>query len=145
MTKKIIKSYMDLEVWQKSMDMVEEIYRLSKLLPKDEIFGLRAQMRRSAVSVAANIAEGHGRLHRADYLRHLSFAKGSLAETETHLQIAVRLSYLQRSDAKKAWAILQSVGRLLGSLIHALERSQVSPRSKSSSPSPQPPAPSPSP
>ncbi|MDD4891723.1 MAG: four helix bundle protein, partial [Phycisphaerae bacterium] len=89
-----IRSYRDLEVWQKGTDLVVEVYRLAKLFPSDEIFGLTSQIRRSSVSVPANTAEGHGRLHRGDYVRHLSIARGSLAETETHLLLALRLEYI---------------------------------------------------
>src|SRR5207253_2763690 len=86
-----------------------------------ERFGLTSQTRRAAVSIPANIAEGNGQLHRANYLRHLSIAKGSLTELETHLQIAVRLDYLNREQAKQAWLLLQEVGRLLNGLIRSLE------------------------
>src|SRR5438477_6917920 len=98
-----IQTYRDLTVWQKSMDMVVEIYRLAKLLLKDEQFGLVSQVKRAAVSVPANIAEGHGQLHKGVFLRHLSIAKGSLTEVETHLQIAVRLDYLNRDQVKSTW------------------------------------------
>jgi len=103
------------------MDLVEEVYRATKRFPSDEQFGLVNQIRRAAVSVPANIAEGQGRLHRAEFLRFLSIARGSLAETETHLLIAVRLGYLQREDAKQAWVLLQDVGKLLNGLIKSLE------------------------
>jgi four helix bundle protein len=117
----MIQTYRDLEVWQKSMELVEECYRLTKHFPQDELFGLTSQLRRAVVSIPANIAEGHGRLHRADYRRHLSIARGSLMEVETLLQVAVRVGYLDRTQVKAAWARLQEVGRLLNGLIRSLE------------------------
>ena len=95
-----IQTYRDLTVWQKSMDLVAEIYRLTKLFPQEELFGLTSQIRRAAVSVPANIAEGYGRIHRKEYLHHLSIARGSLMEVETHLQIAVRLTFLERDQVR---------------------------------------------
>ena len=75
-----VKSYRDLLVWQKAMDLVEESYSVASQLPKTETFGLVSQIQRAAVSVPANIAEGHGRQHLGDYLHHLSIANGSLME-----------------------------------------------------------------
>jgi four helix bundle protein len=115
-----LQSYRDLEVWQKSMDLVEEIYRLTRGFPKEEQFGLTSQIRRAAVSVPANIAEGYGRKHRKEYLNHLSMANGSLLEAETHLQIAVRLEYLDREQVKKAWNLMQDVGKMLRRLSTSL-------------------------
>ena len=71
-----IRHYRDLEVWQKAMDLVEQVYRLAKALPPEERYGLTSQIQRAAVSIPANIAEGHGRLHRGDYVHHLSMARG---------------------------------------------------------------------
>ena len=119
------QTYRDLEVWQKSMDLVVEIYQLTRLFPKDEQFGLTSQIRRSVTSVPANVAEGQGRLHKGDFLRFLSIARGSLAETETHLMVAVRLEYLDKDQARNVWALLQEVGRLLNGLIKSLEPSQI--------------------
>jgi four helix bundle protein len=116
-----IQTYRDLEVWQKGMDLVIEIYKLASLFPQQEMFALTSQLRRAAVSIPANIAEGHGQLYRRNFLRHLSIARGSLMEVETHLQIAVRLNYLSRDQAKAAWALLQETGRLLNGLIRSLE------------------------
>lgn len=115
-----IQTYRDLTVWQQSMDLVVEVYRLASQFPPDEQFALTSQMRRAATSIPANIAEGHGRLHRKEYLYHLSVARGSLMELETHLQIAVRLDYLDRDQAKQAWQMLQELGRALNALIKSL-------------------------
>jgi four helix bundle protein len=120
--KTLIRSFKDLEVWQKSMDLVVEVYRLTKTLPADERFGLTSQIRRAASSVAANIAEGHGRTHRLDYLRFLSIARGSLSETQTHLLIAERLEYLTAEHTERVKELADSVGRLLNKLIQALAR-----------------------
>lgn len=117
-----LQSYRDLTAWQKSMELVVEIYRLSKIFPKDELFGLTSQIRRAATSVPANIAEGYGRIHRKEYLNHLSIARGSLLETETHLQIAVRLEYLTRDQVTIAWGLSQEVGRMLLALIRSLRQ-----------------------
>ena len=116
-----IRSYRDLTVWQKGMDLVVEVYRLTELFPREEQFGLVSQIRRAAVSIPANIAEGHGRLHRADFLRYLSISRGSLTEVETHLEIAIRLEYLSQDQVRQAWDLLQDTGRLLNGLIRALE------------------------
>jgi four helix bundle protein len=89
-----VKSYRDLEVWQKAMAMVVECYKITKQFPKDEIYGLTFQLRRAAVSIPANIAEGRERQHTREFVQHLSIAYGSLAELETHLQIAQRLNYI---------------------------------------------------
>ena len=116
-----VRTYRDLAAWQKSMDLVVAIYQLAKQFLHDEQWGLTSQIRRAVVSIPANIAEGHGRLHRGDYLRFLSIARGSLTEVETHLQIAVRLAYVDRQMAREVWSLLQDVGRLLNGLIRSLE------------------------
>lgn len=121
-----LQTYRDLIVWQKSMDLVVEIYRLAKLFPQEELFGLTSQIRRATISVPANIAEGYGRRHRKEYLNHLSIARGSLMEVETHLQIALRLSYLEREQAKPVWNMLQEIGRLLNGLVRSLEENSQS-------------------
>jgi four helix bundle protein len=87
----VIRSYRDLIVWQKAMRLVAGVYELARKLPKSRDHGLGGQMRRAALSVASNIAEGHGREHLRDYLRHLSIAKGSLSELETQLQLRAPL------------------------------------------------------
>ena len=81
------RSYRDLVVWQKSMDLVEEIYRLTKLLPEEEIFGIANQLTRAAISIPSNIAEGNKRNSQKDYARFLSIARGSEAKIETQLEV----------------------------------------------------------
>jgi four helix bundle protein len=116
----MVKSYQDLKVWQKAMDLVFESYRISKLLPKTELFGLTAQIQRAAVSVAANIAEGHGRDHLGDYLRHLSIASGSLMELETHILIITRL-YIPAEEVKHALEMVREIDRMLSGLTRKLK------------------------
>ena len=89
-----VNSYRDLVVWQKSMDLVESSYRLVKLLPREEIYGLSSQIRRAAVSVLSNIAEGYGRKSRNSYAHFLSISQGSLKELETHLLLCQRLQFV---------------------------------------------------
>lgn len=96
-----MQSYRDLEVWQRAVDLVEEIYRLCKRLPSEERFGLISQMQRAAISIPANIAEGYGRGHRAEYLQYLPIGRGSLMEIETHLIITHRLGFLTEDEIKE--------------------------------------------
>ena len=115
-----VKSYKDLAVWQKAMDLVIICYRISSQLPKTEIYGLSSQIRRAAVSIPANIAEGKVRNHIGDYIRHLSIANVSLKELETHLLIVNRLSYLEIKHIEPALKLSDEVGRMLNSLIDKL-------------------------
>ena len=115
------RTYRDLLVWQKAMDLVEAVYKLAEQFPDKEKFGLSSQLQRAAVSVPANIAEGYGRVHRGDYAHHLSIARGSLAELETHVAIAVRLGYAEREDALYVWEIAQEVGKMLQSMIRTMQ------------------------
>ena len=128
----MIRSYRDLVVWQLGIDLVVETYALAKRLPKAETYGLASQMQRAAVSIAANIAEGHGRDHRGDYLRMLSIAKGSLTELETLLIVTERVMFLTARDNKGAWVLCDRLGRMLPSLSRRLRESS------SLAPSPQP-------
>jgi four helix bundle protein len=115
-----VKSYRDLQVWQKAMALVVESYSVARLLPKSESFGLIGQMQRAAVSVPANIAEGHGREHLGDYVRHLSIANGSLMELETHFLIAVQLAYVTHEQTATAMSMASEVGRMLTGLTRRL-------------------------
>jgi four helix bundle protein len=114
-------AYRKLEVWQRGMDLVVEVYRLTETLPAQEKFGLTSQIQRAAVSIPANIAEGYGRTHRGDYLRHLSIARGSLMELETHLTLCVRLNMLERDSVIPVWQITQETGKKLTALIRSLK------------------------
>jgi four helix bundle protein len=103
------------------MELVRESYKLTKLLPRTEIYGLSSQIQRSAVSIPANIAEGHGREHLGDYLRHLSIARGSLAELETHLLIANRLALIRETELDPVLALADEVSRMLSGLTRKLK------------------------
>ena len=118
----MLRGYRELKVWQKSMDLVEESYRLTAAFPKHELYGLTSQLRRAAVSVAANIAEGHGREHLGDYLRSLSIANGSLMELETHLLIGRRMRYMSAEEEQGFLQRAAEVGRMLAGLVRALKR-----------------------
>jgi four helix bundle protein len=122
-----IKSYRDLQVWQKAMDLVVESYKVTRLLPRVETYGLASQIQRSAVSIPANIAEGHGREHLGDYIHHLSVANGSLMELETHLLIASRLSFVEANDLQPVLTITRELGRMLAGLISKLKARALSP------------------
>jgi four helix bundle protein len=112
-----------LVVRDKAVDLVVEVYRLSNMLPKTELYGLTSQLRRAVVSVPANIVEGQERLHRRDFVRCLSIARGSLAEVEVLLEIADRLGYIPDSETTSASALLKQVGRMLNGLIRSLSDS----------------------
>ncbi len=88
-----VQNFRDLKVWQLGMQLTEEVYRLSQQFPKHETFGLGSQIQRAAVSIPANIAEGHAMGSTKDFLRYLAIAQGSLAELETHLMLAERIKY----------------------------------------------------
>ena len=116
-----LKSYRELTVWQRAMELVEQTYLMTKSFPDDERFGLVSQMRRAAVSIPANIAEGYGRKHRLEYIHHLSMARGSLFEWETHMDIAVRLQFVTDQHAHPVLALAQEVNKMLNALIAALD------------------------
>jgi four helix bundle protein len=117
-----IRGYRDLIVWRDSMDLVVAIYRITATFPKQERYSLVDQLRRAAVSVPSNIAEGHGRSRTGDYLRHLSVAVGSLSEVETQIQIARRLDYLTEDDQTRLMDACTGIGKMLGGLIRSLRR-----------------------
>ena len=120
-TRTPIRSYKDLEVWQRSMDLVVECYKAAKAFPSEERYGLTAQLRRSAVSVPSNIAEGRGRRGIGEFLYHLGVAYGSLMEIETQLLIAIRLNYLTDVQGDDVLGRLGEVRRLLAGMIRALQ------------------------
>lgn len=119
-----IESYRDLFVWQKAMDLVVECYKFVSELPKNETYGLISQVQRAAVSIPANIAEGHGRDHLGDYLRHLSIANGSLKELETHLILVERLGYRAENEAEPLLVQCTEIGKMLSGLSKSLRGSQ---------------------
>ena len=111
-------SYKDLIVWQKAMDLVVSIYQLTEHFPKTEIYGLTSQMRRAAVSIPSNIAEGRRRGSRKDYRQFIIIAYASGAELETQIEIAKRLAY---RDVQKTEAILEEVMKMLNRLSSSLQ------------------------
>jgi four helix bundle protein len=113
------RSYRDLIVWQKAMDLVERVYRSSRGFPKDELYGLSSQIRRAAVSVPSNIAEGQGRGGDAEMVRFPRIAHGSLRELETQALIAERLGYTDRNETDQLMEMASEVGRLLNGLIRS--------------------------
>ena len=114
-----LKSYQDLEVWQRSMELAEVVWRLSARFPGEERFGMTSQLRRAATSVPANIAEGAERHETREFLQFLGIASGSLAETEPFLLLAERLGLLPSNRVKDTLERAATVGRLL----HGLKRS----------------------
>lgn len=124
---KNIKSYQDLEVWRKAMDLVVMSYQLTKQFPKSEDFGLSSQLRRAAVSVPANIAEGRTRRHQKEFLQFLSIANGSLAELETHLQIAQRLKYINEKQLAEVMGRAGEIGKMLSGLRSSIESRKLKP------------------
>lgn len=120
--KKRIQRHQDLLVWQKSMDLVIESYKLAGRLPVTEQYGLAPQIRRASVSVPANIAEGFGRWHKKEFLRFLLTANGSLKELETHFEIGKRLGYFASPGLAKAITLADEAGRMLNGLHTKLRR-----------------------
>ncbi|MFN2397979.1 MAG: four helix bundle protein [Gemmatimonadaceae bacterium] len=114
------KGYRALQVWSKAMDLAVEANRLAALIPTRSGFSVADHLRGSAVSVPANIAEGNGRIHRREYAHHISIARGSLAEVETCLELAVRSGYLRDADVTQAAALAVHVGRMLNGLLATL-------------------------
>lgn len=117
-----IRSYRDLLVWQKGMNLAEEVYRLSQSWPKEETYGLTSQARRAVVAIPANIAEGYGRQSTASYAQFLKIARGSLKELETHLLIAERVGLASAGSCADALQNADELGRMLGALIKKLGR-----------------------
>ena len=135
----MIESYRDLEVWQRAMLLVEAVYRLCEHLPHQEMYGLRAQLQRAAVSIPSNLAEGPARASTRDYLRFVSIAQGSLAELETQLILAGRIHGLPEDLLTSRLSDADRLGRKLRALQKSLS-AKVAAAGKSA---PQPPVPSP--
>ena len=115
-------NYRDLVVWQRAIDLVPEVYQLVKQLPKEETYALGDQLRRAAVSIPANVAEGQARQHHKEFLQHLSIAKGSLAELHTLLVVAQRLEYISAAQLESLEQKLSEVARPLNGLLASLRR-----------------------
>jgi four helix bundle protein len=117
-----LKSFRDLRVWQLAMELVELIYRTSRDFPKEELYGLTSQIRRAAVSIPSNLAEGHTREHTKEFLNHISMAQASLAEVDTQLEIARRLNYISDETMTLFNERLVSLGKQQYALRNALLR-----------------------
>jgi len=118
-------SYRDLIVWQKSMLLVEKIYQKSNNFPSSETFGLSFQMRKSAVSIPSNIAEGYGRHHSKEYIRFLQIAAGSLYELQTQTEIACRLGYINNNDNTELNDLSFEIEKMLASLIKKIGETKL--------------------
>jgi len=108
--------FRELKVWQKSMDLTIEVYSLVKSLPREELYGLSDQMRRAAVSIPSNIAEGEGRNSEKDFVRFLAQARGSLWELSTQLDICERLNYLDKQQTAVAHGMIIEIGKMINAL-----------------------------
>lgn len=116
----MLSSYKDLIVWQKSVDMVQAVFRITDKFPKSELYGLSNQMRRAAVAIPSNIAEGAGRRHTKEYIQFLTVAEGSAAELETQLIISFRLKFVQKDDYDEIVSRLLEIFKMLRVLIKRL-------------------------
>jgi four helix bundle protein len=115
------ESYRDLIAWRKAMDLVTEVYRVTRTFPRDELYGLTNQLRRAAVSVPSNIAEGQARFSRKEFHHFLSHARGSLVEIETQLTIAQNLNYLTQTQTRPLLERASELGRVLNGLIASIK------------------------
>ncbi|WP_317042587.1 four helix bundle protein [Bacteroides ndongoniae] len=115
-----IKTHKDLLVWKKSIDLVEQIYKFTKQFPKEELYGITNQMRRCAVSIPANIAEGSGRKNKAEFIQFLHIALGSASELETHLIISQRLGFLSSNSYDEIMNALNEIIKMICGLINSL-------------------------
>jgi four helix bundle protein len=117
-----VRSYRDLRVWQEAMSLAVDCYKLTQAFPKDEVFGMTAQIRRSSASIAANIAEGHGRESTRAFIQFLRVAQGSLKELETHLLLAERVSILSVESLEGVLTRCGILGRRVRHLIRSLQK-----------------------
>ena len=115
-----MKSYEELDVWQKGVSLAIEVYKVTELFPRSERFGLTGQIRRAATSIPANIAEGWGRGSTKEYIQFLLVARGSLLELETHLVISQKLNYVKEEQLEDLKMQTRRIGRMLNGLIQAL-------------------------
>ena len=115
------KSFRRLVVWQEAMELVEDVYSISRRFPADERFGLSSQLRRAAVSIPSNIGEGARRKRRKAYLNHLDIALGSQAEVDVQLEIAERLTFCRAADVESVRQRVDRIGRMLNGLITSLQ------------------------
>jgi four helix bundle protein len=122
MEKNMTKPHKRLDVWNKSIDLTVDIYKLSERFPRSEVYGLTGQMRRAAVSVPSNIAEGAARQTRKEFVNYLHMAQGSLSELDTHLVIANRLEYIVKETHEEIENKIETISKMLTGLIKSLKR-----------------------
>ncbi len=118
-----MSTFRNLIIWQKSMELVTNIYIETKTFPKEELYGLTSQIRRASVSIPSNIAEGYGRLGKNDYLRFLNIAISSLFELQTQLEIGKNLSFIQENDFNVLFENTREIERMLASYIKKIKDS----------------------
>ena len=123
----MLKNYKELNVWQKSYELCLEIYRLTAKFPNDERYGLTSQIRRSAVSIPSNIAEGYGRKTTVDYIRMLYISYGSICELETQILLAGDLSFIEQGELGTVKKEISQIERMLKALIKSLENKHLNP------------------
>ena len=116
------KPHKKLNVWQKSIVLIERIYELTRSFPKIEIYGLANQMRRAAISIPANISEGAARQTKKEFIQFLHVAQGSLSELDTHLEISQRLGYLKENSVEEISLLMNDIDKMLTGLIKSLKR-----------------------
>ena len=116
----MLKSYRELHVWQRAIDMTLAVYRITSAFPKEELFGLTSQLRRAAISVASNIAEGYGRNSKGEYKQFLGVARGSNLELQTQLYIAAKLGYSNPELVQQTESLSNEVAKMLNTLIAKL-------------------------
>lgn len=117
-----IRDYRDLIVWKEAMDIAEQVYVLTRGFPREELFGMTSQMRRCAVSIPANIAEGFGRAQRRSFIQFLRIAQGSLKELETHAALCMRIGLLAETELKPLEARCTTLGKRLVTFVRSLEQ-----------------------
>jgi four helix bundle protein len=121
----VINSYRDLLAWQKGIELTEAIYRISKCFPPEELYGLTNQVRRAAVSVPSNIAEGAGRNTSGEFVQSIGHSRGSLFELETQLIVAKRVGYLSLSELRPLFDLTDEIGRLTAGLVRSLSDQHI--------------------
>ncbi|MFH2045280.1 MAG: four helix bundle protein [Pseudomonadota bacterium] len=123
----MLKNYKELSVWQKSYKLCLHIYKVTKRFPKDEMYGLTSQIRRSAVSIPSNIAEGYGRKTTLEYVRFLYIAYGSVCELETQMMISGDLVYVEKDRLQEIRDEIGDIERMLKAMIKSLENKHLNP------------------
>ena len=113
-----MKTFRDLFIWQKAMNLVTNTYQITEKFPKEELFGLTSQIRRSAISLPSNIAEGFGRKSRVDFKRFLRISLGSLNEVKTQLYLSCRLGYLNEKDQSKLHQLAEEISKMMHSILN---------------------------